>query len=116
MKQDARSWPGAAQEKIRCQAVQAVLTGMTQVKAAETFGVTMLPEPPSTPAIYSAVMVRSPSALREALAPVPVMMKANVRLDSGSVTVSALPIALFKDWLKKPKIRCIEIKYSERML
>jgi len=40
MKQDARSWPGAAQEKTRCQAVRAVLTGMTQVKAAETFGVT----------------------------------------------------------------------------
>ncbi|MCX7007041.1 MAG: IS630 family transposase, partial [Kiritimatiellaeota bacterium] len=40
MKQDARSWSGTAQEKIRCQAVKAVLAGMTQVKAAETFGIT----------------------------------------------------------------------------
>ena len=40
MKQDARSWAGEAQEKTRCQAVKAVLAGMKQVKAAETFGVT----------------------------------------------------------------------------
>lgn len=40
MKQDARSWAGEAQENVRCQAVKAVLAGMPQVKAAETFGVT----------------------------------------------------------------------------
>jgi len=40
MKQDARSWASEAQEKTRYQAVKAVLAGMKQVKAAETFGVT----------------------------------------------------------------------------
>lgn len=40
MKQDARSWASQAQEKTRQQAVKAVLGGMTQVKAAQTFGVT----------------------------------------------------------------------------
>jgi transposase len=40
MKQDARSWASEAQERVRCQAVKAVLAGMTQVQAAKTFGVT----------------------------------------------------------------------------
>lgn len=40
MKQDARSWASEAQEKTRSQAVKAVLAGMKQVEAAETFGVT----------------------------------------------------------------------------
>lgn len=39
-KQDARSLSGQAQEAIRRKAVRAVLNGMTQVKAAEVFGVT----------------------------------------------------------------------------
>jgi transposase len=40
MDTDARSWTSEAQEKIRSQAVKAVLAGMKQVDAAKTFGVT----------------------------------------------------------------------------